>query len=75
MSFTLYTTEDCEYCLAAKELLRNCNREYLEVILNTSDKRKKFKESTGHKTVPQIYHDSGLYIGGYEKLKDYLLNG
>ena len=81
MSFTIYTTKNCTYCESAKNLLKEYNREYVNVILDSNIKSERsgqfynieeFKKSTGHKTVPQIYHDSGLYIGGYKELKDYL---
>jgi glutaredoxin len=70
--FTIYTTIDCDFCTSAKNLLNESNREYVNVILDTSEKKKDFKERTGLKTVPQIYTDSGHHIGGYEELKEYL---
>ena len=74
MSYTLYTTEDCSFCTASKELLVSHNKEFINVILNTAEKRSDFKESTGLKTVPQIYHDSGKLIGGYTEFLDHLQN-
>ena len=79
MSFTIYTTKNCSYCESAKNLLKEYNREYVNVVLDSNIKSEtnmgsieEFKKSTGHTTVPQIYHSSGLYIGGYEELKHYL---
>ena len=74
MSYTIYTTENCEYCTASKDLLKTHNKEFINVILNTAEKRSDFKESTGLKTVPQVYHDSGLHIGGYNDLVEHLQN-
>ena len=38
--YTVYTTENCEYCTAAKNLLFSYNLEYLTVILDTPEKKK-----------------------------------
>jgi glutaredoxin len=71
--FTIYTTENCTFCTSAKKLLNNYNLEYLNIILDTPDKKKEFKEKTGLKTVPQIYVSStGHHIGGYEELEEYV---
>ena len=71
--FTIYTTENCAFCTSAKKLLHNYNLEYLNIILDTPDKKKDFKERTGLKTVPQIYVSStGHHIGGYEELEEYV---
>ena len=73
--YTVYTTENCEYCTAAKNLLFSYNLEYLTVILDTPEEKKEFKESTGLKTVPQIYNDVNEYVGGYDELVEYLARG
>ena len=70
--FTIYTTENCVFCTKAKTLLKKHNSEYVNVILDTPEKKKDFKEKTGFKTVPQIYTDNGHHIGGYEELKKHL---
>jgi glutaredoxin len=71
--FTIYTTNNCVFCTSAKKLLNNYNLEYLNIILDTPDKKKEFKEKTGLKTVPQIYVSStGHHIGGYEELQEYV---
>ena len=73
--YTLYTTENCEWCDMAKKLLFSHNLEFVNVILDTPKKKKEFKESTGHKTVPQVYHESGEHIGNYDKLVEFLERG
>ena len=70
--YTLYTTENCEYCTAAKSLLFSYNLEFIVVILDTPKKKEEFKKNTGLRTVPQIYTDNGHHIGGYEELKKHL---
>ena len=70
--YTVYTAENCIFCSKAKALLLEYNCEFVNVILDTPQKKSKFKETTGLKTVPQIYTDTGHHIGGYEELKKYL---
>ena len=69
--FTIYSTSNCNYCQNSKTLLQECNREYLEIILDTPEKIAKFKVNTGFKTVPQIYIEDH-HIGGYAELVSYL---
>ena len=73
--YIVYTTENCEYCKAAKALLNSFHLEYTIVILDTPEKKKDFKDRTGHKTVPQIYYESGGYLGGYDDLVENLNRG
>jgi len=70
---TIYTTNDCVFCTKAKVLLNDNKIEYLDVMLDTPDKKKDFKKRTGLKTVPQVYVSStGHHIGGYEELEEYV---
>ena len=70
--YTVYTAENCIFCSKAKALLLEYNCEFVHVILDTTQKKSKFKETPGLKTVPQIYTDKGHHIGGYEELERYL---
>ena len=72
--YTVYTTTNCTFCIQAKTLLNEYNCEYLNIILDTQEKKKDFKERTGLRTVPQIYTNDGTYIGGYEELKEYMIH-
>ena len=69
---TIYTTDNCSFCKAAKDYLIQHNIEYLEINLNTSEKKEEFKKTTGFKTVPQIYDYGNNHIGGYDELVSYL---
>ena len=62
----------CDFCTSAKKVLNENKCEYINIMLDTPEKKKDFKERTGVKTVPQIYTDNGHHIGGYEELKEYL---
>ena len=72
---TIYTTNNCIFCKNAKDYLIQHNIEYLEINLNTSEKKEEFKKTTGLKTVPQIYDYGNNHIGGYEDLVSYLQKG
>ena len=65
---TLYSTNWCPYCTAAKKLLERRKINYVEVNVEEDDeKRRWLAETTGQRTVPQIFIDSSP-IGGYAEL-------
>ena len=70
--YTVYTAENCIFCSKAKALLLEYNCEFVNVILDTPQKKSKFKETTGLKTVPQIYNHRDEHIGGYNELVEYM---
>lgn len=66
---TIYTTNYCPYCRAAKSLLKAKNIAFDEMnIENDSAKRQWLFKVTGQKTVPQIFINNQS-IGGFEELK------
>jgi glutaredoxin 3 len=67
---TIYTTRVCGYCVAAKRLLASRNVAYKEIdVTADSAKRAWLVETTGQRTVPQIFI-AGESIGGFEELAD-----
>ena len=53
---TVYTTKVCPYCVRAKALLDRRGIPYSEVdVTNDPDKRAWLVETTGRRTVPQIF--------------------
>lgn len=65
---TIYTTRVCGYCVAAKRLLGQRGIAYEEVDVTGDDaKRAWLVESTGRRTVPQIFI-AGDPIGGFDEL-------
>lgn len=69
----IYTTNYCHYCKMAKELLKSKGIPFEEFdVTNDPQKREWLVQTTGLKTVPQIFID-GKSIGGYEDLKNYPL--
>jgi len=64
----MYTTRFCGYCVAAKRLLAARGIPYEEIDVSRDDaKRAWLVETTGRRTVPQIFIGDES-IGGYEEL-------
>lgn len=65
----MYTTAVCPYCMRAKQLLKSKGVEHIEEIRIDTDPatRTQMMESTGRRTVPQIYIGE-RHIGGYDDL-------
>jgi len=60
----VYTTPVCPYCVMAKRLLTQKGVAYQEVdVAADHDKRRWLAETTGQKTVPQIFIDGKPYGG------------
>ena len=61
----IYTTPSCPYCVMAKRLMREKGVAYAEIDVATDpDKRRWLVETTGQRTVPQVFIDGKPY-GGY----------
>ena len=72
---TVYTTQICGYCHAAKRLLEAEDIEYDAVdVTHDTEKRIWLMETTGLRTVPQIFIGDEP-IGGYDQLKALLTQG
>ncbi len=53
---TIYTTDYCPYCTRAKQVLKSNAVPFTEVdVTGDDDKRKWLVETTGQRTVPQIF--------------------
>ena len=66
---TIYTKQNCSYCIAAKGLLRKRKVPFREIQLdekNEAEWRSAFQRS-GMKTTPQIFLGEEL-IGGFKEL-------
>jgi glutaredoxin len=68
---TLYTKDNCGYCLQAKALLKNNDVPFEEVNIETVEDARNFIINEGHRTMPQIYREGKLFVeGGYQGLSD-----
>ena len=67
---TVYTGPVCNYCDAAKRLLKRNNALFTEINIAEVDGAldEMLKKSNGKRTIPQIFFD-GQHIGGYEEIR------
>ena len=67
---TIYTGPVCNYCDAAKRLLKRNNVSYSEINIAEVDGAldEMLKKSNGKRTIPQIFFDD-QHIGGYEEIR------
>lgn len=64
----VYSTAYCGFCVRAKQLLSRLNIAFDDIdVTEDMDKRAWLVESTGQRTVPQIFID-GRSIGGFTEL-------
>ena len=76
VSLTLYSKNNCIYCMKAKKLLSDSGIKFEEINIDDDPKGEEIKEwliTEGHKTMPQIYNGEELYVtGGYDGLANLL---
>jgi glutaredoxin 3 len=66
---TVYSKNNCAFCVQAKNLLKNKGVEFQEIKIDEDTTAKDFVLSEGHRTVPQIYKDGKLLVeGGFQGL-------
>lgn len=66
---TIYTTKVCPYCVRAKQVLTKHGVAFTEIdVSGDDDKRRWLLETTGQRTVPQIFFDDQS-IGGCTDLE------
>ena len=66
---TVYSKNNCPFCVQAKNLLQLKGIEYEEIKIDEVPEAREFVLSEGHRTVPQIYKDGTLFVqGGYQGL-------
>ena len=66
---TVYSKNNCPFCVQAKNLLTLKGIEYEEIKIDENPEAREFVLSEGHRTVPQIYKDGTLFVqGGYQGL-------
>lgn len=66
---TIYSKNNCPFCDMAKNFLRSKNINYREVNIEDDTEARKFITENGHRTVPQIYFGSKIFVdGGWQGL-------
>lgn len=67
---TVYSKNNCPFCVQAKNLLQLKGIVFEEVKIDESTEAREFVLGEGHRTVPQIYQDGKLLVeGGFQGLK------
>jgi glutaredoxin 3 len=61
---TVYSKNNCPYCVQAKNLLTSKGVTFQEVKIDEDASAKEFIVAEGHRTVPQIYQDGKLLVEG-----------
>ena len=67
---TIYTGPFCNYCDAAKRLLKRNNAKFNEIDIAKVDGaiEEMIRKANGKKTIPQIFFDD-KHIGGYDEVR------
>ena len=69
--YTIITRDQCNFCDAAKALLKGAGLPYTQYNVQSSSSKWVLTliKQAGYTTVPQIFGPDGSYIGGYTELK------
>ena len=59
---TIYSKNNCSYCNQAKDFLRKRGIAFKEIKLDENQEALAFIRAEGHRTVPQIYQGTELYV-------------
>ena len=67
---TIYTGPLCNYCEAAKRLLKRNNASFNEIDITKIDGAmdEMIRKANGKRTIPQIFFDN-QHIGGYDEVR------
>ena len=68
---TIYTGPVCNYCDAAKRLLRRNSLEFNEIDISSGPEilNEMINKTNGKRTIPQIFFDN-KHIGGYVEIRE-----
>lgn len=61
---TIYSKNNCPYCVQAKNYLTAKNINFREINIEQDADAREFIQSQGHRTVPQIYMDGKIFVEG-----------
>lgn len=63
-TLTVYSKDNCPYCIRAKQYLDRLGIEYEEINVSTDPTMREWLKARGHRTVPQIYLGDELFVEG-----------
>ena len=69
-SVTIYTGPLCNFCDAAKRLLKRNNADFTEINIASKEglMDEMIRKANGKRTIPQIFFDD-QHIGGYDEVR------
>ena len=75
-TITVYSGPLCNFCEAAKRLLKRNNLSYKEIDISKEAglRDEMIKKANGMRTIPQIFFDNH-HVGGYVELRELEKNG
>lgn len=66
---TIYSKKSCTHCVSAKMLLEQKGIPFTEIKVDEIPEAREFLMNEGHRSVPQIYKDTKLFVeGGFQGL-------
>ena len=65
---TVYSKNNCPYCVRAKALLESKQVDYKEINIEEDPESRQFLLDQGLRSVPQIFNGDTLIPGGYQGL-------
>jgi glutaredoxin len=65
---TIYSKNNCPFCVRAKQLLESKGVPYTEVNIENDPESRQMLLDKGLRSVPQIFHGYELIEGGYNGL-------
>lgn len=69
--YTVYSKDDCQFCVKAKSLFAEMGIKYKEIKVGEDISSEDYRSMVpGFTTVPGIWHDKA-FIGGYTDLLDF----
>mgnify|MGYP000190368809 CR=1 FL=1 len=67
---TVYSKNNCPFCVQAKSLLQLKGIEFEEVKIDETPEAREFVLAEGHRTVPQLYRKGRVLVeGGFQGLQ------
>ena len=69
MSWKVYSRDGCIFCDAAIELLESKGIQYEEIKVPGNEEAEALFKMNRFRTVPQIFTDRDVWVGGYQDLK------
>ena len=73
---TIYSKNNCSYCMMAKALLKNNDIEFQEVNVEQDQEAMSFVLEQGLRSMPQIFRNGELFVaGGYTGLMQLGVDG